>query len=117
MCAYMIYIVLRFILMFLVITDFIYSIHIIITIENISDITVLDHQYYRFGRVMLSHVDGFIYKSHMYNNPQLWYMLNGSRHALSNTAVLDHLNLTYHHKIHIVDDYDLDFIPIGNPLK
>jgi len=87
-----------------------------LSIENISDITALDHQYYRFGKVMLSHIDGSIYKSHMYNNPQLWYILNGSRHSISNTIVLDHLNLTSQ-KIHIVDDYDLDLIPIGNPLK
>ena len=98
------------------ILSYVSSINIILAIENISDITLSDHQYYRFGKVMLSQVDGSIYKSHMYNNPQLWYMLNGSRHALSNTAYLDHLNLTYH-KIHIVDDNDLDFIPIGNPLK
>ena len=72
--------------------------------------------YYRFGKVMLSQVDGSIYKSHMYNSPQLWYMLNGSRHAISSAAVLDHMNLTYH-KTYVVDDYDLDLIPIGFPLK
>lgn len=83
----------------------------------ISDITEEDHEYYSFGKVMLSRIDGHLYKSHLYTNPQLWYMQDGKRHAVANKSILDMYNLTHNKHIYIADEYDLELIPVGSPIK
>ena len=87
------------------------------SIYNISDITEEDHEYYSFGKVMLSRMDGHVYKSHLYTNPQLWYLQDGKRHAISNKYILDAHNLTHSKHIYIADEYDLELIPVGAPIK